>query len=370
MNPDLQAFVREALARGIPRSAIADKLREAGWPPEEIEAGLAAWAEVDFPLPVPRRRPYLSAREAFLYLVLFATLYTTAFNVGVVLFQLIDRWMPVLGRPNENPAFAAELIRGATAGLVIAFPIFLMVSTNIGRAIRREPDKRGSKIRKWLTYVTLFIAAMVLIGDLTFLVSRLLAGEIVARVLLKVLVVFAIAGVVFSHYLGELRRDEREGLAPAGELRVSPRLVAAVVALVIVAGLVASGSPRRERLRQLDAQRIEDLQRISRKVTAWSFDHQRLPQSLEELRADPEAVGMRFHDPVTRSLYEYRVQDSLSYELCATFVTADSLAPSGDPAEASHFWKHAPERTCFRLTIPARNLRHEGGAPGSAPGRP
>ena len=59
MNPDLQAFVRESLARGIPRATIAERLREAGWQPDEIEPALAAWAEAEFPIPIPRRRPYL-----------------------------------------------------------------------------------------------------------------------------------------------------------------------------------------------------------------------------------------------------------------------------------------------------------------------
>ena len=70
MNADLLAFVREALSRGIAREAIADQLRGAGWRPEEISGAMASWADTSFPLPVPRRRPYLSAREAFLYLVL------------------------------------------------------------------------------------------------------------------------------------------------------------------------------------------------------------------------------------------------------------------------------------------------------------
>jgi len=58
VNSDLQAFVRESLARGIPLPAIDDGLREAGWQPEEIEAALAVWAEAEFPIPIPRRRPY------------------------------------------------------------------------------------------------------------------------------------------------------------------------------------------------------------------------------------------------------------------------------------------------------------------------
>src|SRR5688572_26871342 len=278
MNADLQQFVRESLARGIPRPTIVATLQQAGWRPEEIEAGLTAWAEADFPIPVPRRRPYLSAREAFLYLVLFATLYITAFNVGVVLFRLLDVLLPDPTQRWETVRSAAAGARGATAGLVVAFPVFLLVSRGMSRGIEREPEKRGSKIRKWLTYITLFVAAMVLIGDLTFLVSRLLEGELPLRVLLKVLVVFAIAGTVFGHYLGELRRDERDG---AVTHRVPPRAAAAAVALVLVTGLILSGSPVRERRIQLDAQRIDDLRSVSRAVNLYVHERGGLPPSLD-----------------------------------------------------------------------------------------
>lgn len=100
MAGELQRFVREALARGLARGAIREQLLKAGWQAGEIDAALAAYAESDFPVPVPRRRPYLSAREAFLHLVPFATLYTSAFNCGAVLFSF---W----GRASGAPALYA-----------------------------------------------------------------------------------------------------------------------------------------------------------------------------------------------------------------------------------------------------------------------
>jgi hypothetical protein len=369
MNADLQSFVRESLGRGFDRATIAARLAEAGWPAEEIQAALGGFAEVDFPIPVPRRRPYLSAREAFLYLVLFATLYTTAINVGAVLFQRIDLWLPDASQPWADPRGAAEGVRGATAGLIIAFPIFLALSAQIGRAVAREPEKRGSKIRKWLTYLTLFVAAMVIIGDLTFLVTRLLSGELATRVLLKVAVVFGIAGTVFSHYLGELRRDEREGASPARVWRLPPRLAAAAVTLVTLMGLLAAGSPRRERVRQLDTRRLEDLTSISGSITVWASGHRRLPVSLDELMASPEPTGTGFHDPVTRTVYEYRVIDSLHYELCATFDAADSLTSRG-AGETSRFWRHGAGRKCYALEVPPSTLTDDGRPDPVAPGRP
>ncbi|MEK7330185.1 MAG: DUF5671 domain-containing protein [Candidatus Eisenbacteria bacterium] len=241
MNDELQRFVREALARGLAREAIRDQLLKAGWRTDEVEAALRTYAESDFPVPVPRRRPYLNAREAFLYLVLFATLYASAINTCQVLFALIERWLPDPAQRASEWRRFGDWVRGATAGIIIAFPIYLLLSRVIGREVAREPEKRGSAIRKWLTYITLFIAALVIIGDLTVLVTRVLGGELAPRFLLKVLVVFLIAATVFGHYLGDLRREEQEAGAPMAATGPGARAAAGAVFVVMILGLVLSG---------------------------------------------------------------------------------------------------------------------------------
>ena len=55
---------------------------------------LGAFDDVDFPVPVPRPRPSLTARNSFLYLILFTTLYISAYNLGNLPFQLINTVFP------------------------------------------------------------------------------------------------------------------------------------------------------------------------------------------------------------------------------------------------------------------------------------
>lgn len=101
-------------------------------------------------------------------------------------------------------------MRFSAASIIIAFPVFAFVAWLLSRELARSPIKRLSAVRRWLTYLTLFVAAGFLIGDLTALVYNLLGGELGVRFVLKVLVVAAIAGAVFGWYLGDLRREERE----------------------------------------------------------------------------------------------------------------------------------------------------------------
>ena len=211
INDELLSFIKEALARGQSRASIEDVLLQAGWKADQVEHALSAFAQVDqFPIPVPRPKLYLSAREAFMYLVLFTTLYLTTFNLGRLIFQFINLGFPDPAAYYDSVNSARQAIRFSVASVVIAFPIFTYLSLLIGRSIKRDPSKRASKVRKWLTYMTLFVAAGVIIGDLTALVYGFLGGELSLRFALKALTVAVIAGGIFGYYLWDLRQEERE----------------------------------------------------------------------------------------------------------------------------------------------------------------
>ena len=209
INEELSGFLKEGLERGLPREELEKVLLETGWPPDQVRGALGAFADVTFPVPVPRPKPYLSAREAFIYLVLFSTLYVSAFSLGNLLFELINRAFP---DPSADPAFALEAsreaIRWSISLLIVTFPVFALVSWTNDRAVRADPTRRLSEVRRWLTYLTLFVAAGILIGDVTSIVYSLLGGEMTTRFVLKVLTVGTIAGAVFGYFVGDLRKEE------------------------------------------------------------------------------------------------------------------------------------------------------------------
>lgn len=207
---DLDWFVRESLAKGASKQDVEAALSAAGWAPEQTRSVLAAYADVPFLVPVPKPRPYLSAREAFLYLVLFATLYLSAWHLGSLLFDLINHAFPDPADGNYRVARLGQSMRWSIASLLIAFPVFVCVARLLAGEVARNPVKRLSGVRRWLTYLTLFVAASVLIGDMITLVYNVLGGELSLRFGLKVLVIAVIAGTIFSWYLIDLRREEKE----------------------------------------------------------------------------------------------------------------------------------------------------------------
>ena len=209
INEELTGFLREGLERGLPRTQLEEVLLEAGWPPDQVRGALGGFADVAFAIPVPRPKPYVSAREAFVYLVLFSTLYVSAFSLGTLLFQFVDRAFP---DPSVDPAVALEMgreaIRWSISLLVVSFPVFVFVSWTNDRAVQNDPLRRLSMVRRWLTYLTLLVGAGILIGVVTSIVYNLLGGELTIRFVLQVLTVGAITGSVFGYFLRDIRKEE------------------------------------------------------------------------------------------------------------------------------------------------------------------
>ncbi|MBP7003594.1 DUF5671 domain-containing protein [Amaricoccus sp.] len=206
----LAAFVRDALAAGGARPAIAAALRDAGWSEAEVQASLAAWVDVPGLPPAPRPRAAVSPRDALAFGVLFVALGIVVVQLGVLAFSLIDVWVP-------DPLAGADYsgsgaLRWAVAALVVAWPVWAALTLSLARAEAADPGRRRSAVGHWLTAAALFIAAAVGIGDLIAVVAALLGGELTLRFLLKAAVVAAIAAAVFAAYrpaLGPL--DESPG---------------------------------------------------------------------------------------------------------------------------------------------------------------
>lgn len=218
MSVELLKFTRRALEKGASREEIGAALRAAGWSEPDVRAATGAYAPVTFPVPVPRPRPYLSAQEFFTYAVFFTAIYTSAFNLGALVFNLIDLWLPdvsrrtVMGVPMGPVVTDKDLlldqVRSHVAALIVAYPLFLFMQRLIRRGLAADP-KRKSRPRKWLTYLTLFFAASALIGDVSALVYNALGGDLRTRLLLQLGTVAVIAGGALSYFLWDIRQDER-----------------------------------------------------------------------------------------------------------------------------------------------------------------
>lgn len=368
---ELDSFVRDALATGKSRTEISEALDAAGWAPDQVKEALGGYADVDFPVPVPRPRRYGSAREAFLYIVYFALLGVVAGYVGALSFGFVELAFEDDLRGRDWRSGASSL-RWGIASLVVGFPIFLYLGNRLSAARQRHPERRTSRVRAWLTYVTLIFAAVTLIGDLVAVVYQFLSGEMGARFLAKAVIVGAISGAILWNYTRAAERDDAGADWPG-------RILAGVTSLIVIALIVWAftvvRSPQAARANIADDERLQDLRKIVRLVDCHRTYIGEIPDDLagmaarlEEQRGGrPVAPGCAEDlpdDPRTGAPYAYAPQTNDRYQLCMVFErgwpaanrrrngppTSIPVGYGGNRLERAFDLPEGPGEACFDFT--------------------
>ena len=113
-------------------------------------------------------------RDVFIYLLVVIMLYTNVCELITLLFDYVNLALP---DPLDASGNQLESIRMAVAVLVVAFPVYLWASRFIARDLAAHPEKSELSIRRWLLYMTLFLAALLVIGDLVALVYNFMGGD-------------------------------------------------------------------------------------------------------------------------------------------------------------------------------------------------
>jgi uncharacterized membrane protein len=202
---ELTNFVEKSLSTGHSRDEVRAVLSGAGWPRDEIDHALAGFKDESFPIPVPSRRTSSAPREGFLYFVTFFTLCIWAFSVVTLLLGYVDKLPPV---DTNNNGSTPDALNWSISGLVVAFPVYLLLTIGHLRSYSRDPERRTSQVRRQWSYLTLAVASITVVLTLLNMVAYLLGPNTVQKPFLKYLVLIAVAGVVFGFYSWEVRRGD------------------------------------------------------------------------------------------------------------------------------------------------------------------
>jgi len=294
-----------------------------------------------------------SPRDVFMHLFATIALYFSVWSI----IQLLLQYISVLFPDPLNPYFdPGSTVRWSMALLVIIFPAYCWVSRFLRRDLIAHPEKSEIRARKWLLYLTLFLAALLIIGDLVTLIYNFLEGEITTRFFLKIIAILIVAAAVFWYYLRDLRMNASSSDA---RMTLFARVAMAIVALIVVGGFFVVGSPFRQRLVRFDNQKAGDLQNIQWQIVSFWQKKEALPQKIEDLRDDISGY-VPPRDPQSGEAYEYQPTGALSFRLCANFNTSSSgssankVSPERIPMEGggtSENWRHGEGKVCFERTI-------------------
>ena len=276
--------------------------------------------------------------EIFVNFFSFLLLWIVATAIGILLFQVINKYIPdpVVRTSYVFQPFSTLAIHYSIASLIVAFPLYIWMLWFWFKSFGNLPEKVESRLSKWLTYMILLIAAGTIAGDLIVVIFNFLGGEFGSRFLLKTLTVIVIAGLIFWFYFLERKKIQYKKEIPATSFWALLGLSGVLVILAIILGFFAGGTPGQERLRKFDLKRASDLGQISSAVSNFVYENNRLPVNLSEIRNNPRYnYGAIYTDPETQKEYDYKilkpgtgsVNDSLEYELCATFSTSSLNEP-------------------------------------------
>lgn len=290
-----------------------------------------------------------TAQDFFLNLSVAATLYATVASFLSLVFAILNRVLPEPNQYFGDPYSGG--VRFAMATLIVVFPLFVVLSRMITKALAADPARRDSAVRRWFVFITLFLASVALASDLVSALYFFFSGEFTARFALKVLAVLVVAGVVFWHYLGQIR-----GTATEKKSMIAIYVSAVLVLASIVAAFAVFGSPASVRSLRYDNDRVSDLQTLQWQiVNQWQMKGE-LPATLAELQNPISGYSVPV-DPVTGAQYEYRATSDLSFELCAAFDREGSEQRYGEYSMAfpvdsmNNNWAHGAGRVCFNRTI-------------------
>lgn len=295
-----------------------------------------------------------SPKDFFMYLLNTIALYISVTGILILLFQYISVAFP---DPLDPYYDAGNPIRWALAMLIVVFPVLLFISRSLNKDLINNPIKIELRIRKWLLYFTLFVASVLIIGDLITLIYSFLQGELTMTFFLRILSVFAVTTAVFWYYLHDLRRQPG---VMSKNVKIFIWAVIVVIIIAIIYGFFVAGSPFEQRLVRFDNQKVGDLQTIQNATINYWIQKQKLPQSLNDL-VDNISGFAPPKDPQNGEVYVYKKVNDLSFELCAKFnlssdnplidqryYVAEPISPLGKQPEN---WKHDAGEICFKRII-------------------
>jgi hypothetical protein len=211
MEERLTRFIDHSRQKGLDLAAIFMLLRTSGWKEKQIAEALAAR---ELAMPIPERAGIGSARDAFLHLLAFTALYASAISLILLLFTYIEFWFPdpAMRTSTHQVEAALSAIRAQLATLIVAYPLFLLTWSYLLREVRRTPEQAKSGVRRWLSFLSLFVGAVTIMTDVICVVYFLVEGDLTIRFLLKVLTLLVITGSI-TLYLSLVLRSESEAAA-------------------------------------------------------------------------------------------------------------------------------------------------------------
>ena len=281
-----------------------------------------------------------SSLQFFFYLLTFFSLAFVSFGFAAIVFQFINKFFPDVLMIQMQGAYDQGAIKFGIVALLVAAPLYFLMMRNIIINLRNGKIAKESPVRKWLTYIVLFITAVIVIGDLIAVIFNFLSGDIAIRFALQMLTIFFIAGSIFGYYFWDIRKKHTAKVFYPLDI-IAARASIAIIAIVFFGSFFIIDKPSVARAKKIDQQTIEDLRMADSSVREYYFRTGKLPESFDDLKQTGYGVFVR-----QESALEYKKSDDNTFTLCANFNFSNTL-DTNKYEVALNEWTHESGRVCF-----------------------
>src|SRR3989344_1253023 len=104
----------------------------------------------------------ITAKDFFLHIAVIALLYMGTVALLNILFRVINVAFPQV---TQYGYFGSTSISLPVATIIVVFPLFLFLVNIVRKGYTEDPSRKDYPVRKWLIYITLFLAGGVLAGE-------------------------------------------------------------------------------------------------------------------------------------------------------------------------------------------------------------
>ncbi|MDP3836855.1 MAG: DUF5671 domain-containing protein [bacterium] len=260
----------------------------------------------------------INAKYAFYYLLSLAALIFTAVSVQMIVFGIIDRTVTDAIAFNSYDSVDSQL-RFAISALFIAAPIYYFLSRLIIKGLRKKELEMESPLRRWLTYLIILVAAVIILGVFVSVINNFLSGEMTSRFILKATSMLVMAAAVFSYYFYDMKRKTVDNKDKV--ITLFGWISAALVLAVFVSAWFFVESPATARAKRLDSILMNNIYQLENSVNTYYSQYGRLPVSLDEIKNSSDVYyDSRVEtDPETGERIVYRLDGEDRFSFCATF---------------------------------------------------
>lgn len=284
------------------------------------------------------------AFHLFLYLSSFFSLGFLIAGLLTTLFQFVNKYVPdsALGKDvYAISAFDDSALKVGISMLLIASLVYFTTAYLVNKKLGKSEIRPDSIVRKFITYIALFVLVAISIGSLATLFYNYLTGELTSNSFGKIIAFFLVNGSFAFFYFKEIRRKDF-----AGKMFDNFFYGAlGVVAIAFISGIAVADSPAVTREKKIDQSVVSEMQNMNSNIEIFFSNNKRLPKADEIEKSAKFAI-------------EYKIDNDRVYELCAEFL---------QPQEKVDFylkqWNHPAGKHCFKLNIDERQVKGDPTVP-------